>query len=345
MAHEQNVSSRVEELEFDIEPKNIDAQFTQTRQLEKIQQDLKEAYEKIRQMYETQLSLLEQIDVLTEKGNFDHHQAEMASIRREKNRLESEFVALQKDNETIFEKKEKLADDILVMKHNNERMANEIGKISNKLMKRDNELKEMSDKLDATEHDLTLARDIALKYKQLFFDLQNTHDELVAEKADKLLDQCATKLCYSNASAQTDECLNDANEELMDVKQQEIEFFRTENELLSKRLSDLNAKHTTVLNANQTLIDEKEKLTIELNALKVQSESSQKKLAHKDEENTMVIEHVSPKPIKMASEKCPSDAGLPTNAKAIAGMSNGNQTGTILISMHFVCSIHFNEFV
>lgn len=60
---------RVEQFDFEMELKNIDAQLTQTKQLQKTQQDLKEAYEKIGQMFKTQRGLREQINVLQANVN------------------------------------------------------------------------------------------------------------------------------------------------------------------------------------------------------------------------------------------------------------------------------------
>lgn len=61
---ELDLLSQVEELEIEIKLKNVNAQLTRSKQLQKTLQELKEAYEKIRQMQKKQRALHEQINVL-----------------------------------------------------------------------------------------------------------------------------------------------------------------------------------------------------------------------------------------------------------------------------------------
>lgn len=339
MAHEKDQLAEVEEHELEIGLKTIDTQLTQTKQLQNAQQNLKEAYKKIGRMYETQRNLLEQIDGLRDNENIDKYLSEIASIKQEKNIIESELDALQKDNEAIFDEKEKLANDIQMMEQSNEQLSNEIDKIKNELMHRDDELKKLTENFNAKDRHLVLIRKIALKYKCSLYDLRQKHDELVAEKAAKSLNQQAAELCHTNTSTQTDVSPNHISNELNDLiadKQQQNDSLRTEIETLSKRLMVLDAEHTSTLNTIQTLIDEKEKITFELRENKKQSEFHMKNSIDKDKKNTEAIvrltrkngaleSHIyqlrcqlanvsSEKSTTKVNEKSPLDARFTTNA-------------------------------
>lgn len=338
MAHKKDESSRVEELELEIELKNIDAQLGQTKQLQKTQQDLKEACEKIGRLYKTQRNLFDQIDSLSENGNIDKCQAEIASIEQEKNLIKAKLAALQKDNEAVILEKEKLADDILVMKQSNEGLHNEIDKIRIELMKRDNELKQMTDKCNNKELCSETVRKIARKYKNLYFELQKKHDELVAEQAAKAFDQETAQSCPSNASTQTDES-SDVSKELnssIAEKHHQNEFLRAENDKLSILLAKLDAKHTAAMNTMRTMIEEKREERSKLRAIEIQSESRLKSSIDKDKENAVAMVrsthekdtlqtpilqmHRQSTSVPMIpSQKSPSDAGLTTAAKPITG--------------------------
>lgn len=390
-AHEPNRLSPVEELELEIEIKNIDTQLTQTKQLQKTQQELKDAYEKFGQMYKTQRDLREQIDVLQtnwreanekntetmkcsttiddhqvvkltaerdeaiivlrelQNGNekekhdlkqclddliaqntalndqlfaeietINEYQAEIASIKQES---ESELATLQENHRTIFEEKKNLADEILVIKQSNARMTDEIDEITNKLSQRDDELEKMAEKFNAKENHLAQVRKFALKQKNSFLDLQKEHEALVAEKAAKPHNQF----------------LNDAIKELnssIAVKQQQNEALRLENETLSKRLNDLDAKHAFNANTIQILIEETKHSRLELTAIKTQSKYRIKGLTDQDKENKVAIacltrenktlqarfaqldRQLTDTPTMTTNKKTPSDAAL----TPIAGM-------------------------
>lgn len=220
-----------------------------------------------------------------EKEKIDKYEAEMTSIKQEKARIESELATLQKNNHTIFEEKKKLAEDILVIKQSNARMSNEIIEIKNKLLQRDDEVKKMVDELNNKEAALNdikskeiQIRKIAKKYKDSFFDLQNKHEALAAEKAAKPLEQQAAELCDTNATSQTDQSINERLKELNSSiadQQEQNELLRTENETLAKQLSEVEAKHATAVNTIQTLTEEKKHITRELTTTKTQLVNSE----------------------------------------------------------------------
>lgn len=220
-----------------------------------------------------------------EKEKIDKYEAEVTSIKQEKGRIETELATLQKNNHSIFEEKKKLAEDILVIKQSNARMSNEIIEIKNKLLQRDDEVKKMVDELNSKEAALNdiknkeiQIRKIAKKYKDAFYDLQNKHDALAAEKAAKPLEQQAAELCDTNASSQNDQSLADAIKELNSSiadKQEQNELLRTENETLAKQLSEVEAKHATAVNTIQTLTDEKKHIARELTTTKTQLVNSE----------------------------------------------------------------------
>lgn len=220
-----------------------------------------------------------------EKEKIEKYEAELTSIKQEKSRIESELALLQKNNHTISDEKKKLADDILVIKQNNARMSNEIIEIKNKLLQRDDEVKKMVDELNNKEAQLNdiknkeiQVRKIAKKYKDSFFELQNKYEVLTAENAAKPLAQQAAELCDTNASLQTDQALNDAIKELNGTiadKQEQNESLRSENEALSKQLSELDAKHATAMVHIQTLTEEKKHIIRELTTTKTQLVNSE----------------------------------------------------------------------
>lgn len=220
-----------------------------------------------------------------EKEKIEKYEAEITSIKQDKGRIESELATLHKNNHAISEEKRKLADDILMIKQSNARMSNEIIEIKNKLLLRDEEVKTMVGELNNKEAVLNdikykeiQIRKIAKKYKDAFYDLQKKHEVLAAEKAAKPLDQQAAELCDTNASSQTDQSLNDAIKELntsIADKLEQNELLRTENETLSKQLSELDAKHATALNTIQTLTDEKKHISRELTTTKTQLVNSE----------------------------------------------------------------------
>lgn len=230
-----------------------------------------------------------------EKEKIEKSEAELASIKQEKIRIESELAALQKNNHTISEEKKKLQDDMLAIKQNNARMSNEIIEIKNKLLQRDDEIKKMVDELNSKEAALTdtknkeiQIRKIAKKYKDSYFDLQSKHEALVAEKAAQPLAQQAAELCDTNLS-QTDKTLNDTINELgtsIAEKQEQNELLRAENETLSKQLSELDAKHANVLRelniTIQTLNEEKKHITRELTTTKTQLVNSEQVRSEND---------------------------------------------------------------
>lgn len=351
MSHKKNEVGPVEELELEIEMKNIDAQLGQTQQLHKTQRDLKKAYEKIGRMYKTQRSLLDQIDSLRENENIAKCRAEIASIEQEKNLIKAELAALQKDNEAVTVEKEKLADNILLLKQSNERLQNEIDKIQIERVKRDDEFKQMTDRFKENTHRLETIRQIAIKYKNLYSELQTKHDELVAEQASKALDQKAAQFCHANVSIQTDESLSVSNELSSSIaqKQQENESLRAENEKLSKRLSESDANHTTAMITIRTLIDEKQIMISKQRATETQSEPCSESLIDKEnavemvrlahENNTLQtrslqihrqsVNESEASASKMNSQKSPLDASRTTNAMPIIG--NSSQTFVHLI--------------
>lgn len=186
-------------------------------------------------------------DRLTEeKENNDKNQKEIALVKQEKSRIESDFAALQ----TLIEENEKLlAARYEDMTESNERMSNEIKEMANKLMQRDHALNEMTAKLNDKER--SLSQTFRLELKRL--------NGLIADK------------------------------------QKQSETLRTENGMLLKQLNDSDAERATMLNTIQTLNEEKANVTLELTAIRMQSESSMKSLEDKEEENIDAI-------VRLASE-------------------------------------------
>lgn len=312
--------------------KHTGAKFGRTKQLQKTRQQLTEAHRKIGRMYETQRNLLDQIHAFSVNENNHDCQAAIASIEHEKNHVKAELVALQKHNEAVILEKGKLANDNLVLKQSNERLHNEIGKIGIELKKRNNELIQMTDEFSNTKIRLETTRQIAAKYMKQFSELQEKHNGLVAEHA-------ATQSCHPNASTQTDESLNASTElnSTIAEKQQQNELLRAENGKLSKRLSELDAKHTTAMNTIHTLIEEKKEVTSKLSAFGIQSEFRFKSSIDKDKENGVAMVQLTHEndtfqtPIlqkrrRLANVTSVPDAGLTTNAKSITGKRS--QTGT-----------------
>lgn len=389
--NEIDQSDRDGELELKMELKNIDAQLNQTRQLQKTQQDLKDAYEKIGQMLKTQRALRQQIADLQanlktvtdnrhtepvssdaselqvnsecqerrstiegqvvkltaerdgaivalkelqngneaafalhekekhdfnqrlddlvaqnialndqmsgEKQKIDKYLAEIASIKQEKSHIESELVTMQKDYKTIFEEKRKLADDIRAIEQSNARISNE--------------LKEMMDKWNArrSESELLVPKIAAqyTKYKNLFDDLEKKHNELVAKNATKSLDQTLNDV------------VNELNSSIV-VQQQQNESLRLENEELSKRFSELDAKHAIASNTIQMLTKEKKHSELELMTVKTQSESRIKSLMS---ENKALRACVSKMHHQLTNTpRAKATAMLMTNARPVAGKSS-----------------------
>lgn len=265
-----------------------------------------------------------------EKQNIDKYRMENASIKQEKNRIESELAALQMTNQTIIEEKNKLADDILVIEQTNERMSNEMDEITNKLVLRDAELQN-------EKHTSAQIRKIAKKYKDLFFELQKKHEALVAEKTAQQLNE------------QTEQILNneikELNRSIVD-KQQHNESLQMKIETLSNRLSEIDAKHVAALNTIQTMTAEKERSTLELTAHRTKIESGikiVKNMIDKDKKQKEEIARLmrenealqgrlpvaqhrsqltgapSTKPSTLTGEKGRSDAGLTIPTIPIAG--------------------------
>lgn len=224
----------------------------------------------------------------TEKEKIEKAEVELTSIKQEKNRIETELAALQKSNQTVNDEKKKLADELLALRQNNARMTNEIIDIKNKLLQRDDEVKKLVDELTAKEELLTdtknkevQIRNIARKYRNSYSDLQKNYNALVAEKAAQPLEQQAAELCDTNLP-QTDKTLTDTIKELgtsITEKQEQNDVLRSENEALTKQLSDLETKHATAIrdlnNSIQTLMEEKKHITRELTSTKTQLVNSE----------------------------------------------------------------------
>lgn len=218
-----------------------------------------------------------------EKEKIEKAETELAAIKQEKNRIESELAALMKNNQTITEEKRKLSEEILAVKQNHSRMSHEIIEIKGKILQRDDEIKKMVEELatkdaqlnDSKKKEIQI-RQIAKKYKDSFFDLQNKEEERKADQAAKPLEQQAADLTEANRS-QAEKALNDKIKELdssVSEKLEQNDSLRSENESLTKRLNELENKHGNALKelnvTIQTLTEEKRNITRELAVTKTQ---------------------------------------------------------------------------
>lgn len=261
-----------------------------------------------------------------EKEKIEKVEAELSSLKQEKNRLEGEINNITKLNQTLTEERRKLTEDIGNIKQMNSRMTHEIIELKNKVLQRDDEVKKLMEELTAKEALLADSRikeiqirKIAKKYKDSFAELQNKEDERRAEQAARPIDQQAAEL--PEAHVEAERALNVRIGELNSMvteKIEENELLRTETEQLNKRLKDIDESHGNVLkelqNTIQTLTEEKKHLARELaltktqlltceqsrtehdstlNNLKFQNESRisrlEKDLAEQDKENKETI--------------------------------------------------------
>lgn len=256
-----------------------------------------------------------------EKEKIVKAEAELASIKQEKQRIDNELAVLTKANQGLTEEKRKMAEDIATVKQSNGRMSHEIIEIKNKLVQRDDEIKKMVDELNAKEAALTDTRNketqirkIAKKYKDSFFELQGKHEALQAEMAARPLDQQVVHELTDTNRSQVEKALNDRIKELSTLNvesREQNETLRTQNEALSKQIENKDHDHGNVLKElNSTIIsltEEKKNISRELAQTKlsceqVRSETDnakfqndsrisrlEKDLADQDKENKEII--------------------------------------------------------
>lgn len=256
-----------------------------------------------------------------EKEKIDSYEKELASIRQEKSRVDTELANFVRSQQTITEEKRKLAEEIVALKQSNNRISLEIIDVKNKLLQRDDEVKKMVEELSAKEALLTDTRNkeiqirkIAKKYKDSYFELQKIEEARKAEQAARPIDQQAADVNEAGQSrAQSEKVLNDRIQEqdnLMREKLEENDQLRIQTESLNKKLKEREEVHCNALKElNHTigvLTEEKKNITRELavtktsllnceasrtefDTLKVQNDTLisrlEKEMADKDKEN------------------------------------------------------------
>lgn len=168
---------------------------------------------------------------------------ELASSKQQKVEIESRLATLQTENQLISDEKKKLVDDNQAINLDNKKMSNELVELKPLLEQSDGEIKKIAGKLNAKQtligeikNKEIQIRKIAIRYKNLFGDLQTKYEALEAEKAAQI---------------------------------------KTQDEAFSKQLCELDAKHASTMKTLQSMIEEKKQVSSELTATKTQLVNSE----------------------------------------------------------------------
>lgn len=173
---------------------------------------------------------------------------ELAAVKAEKTRIDTEVTTLQRQLQVLGDEKKKLADEFVALRQQNGRQAQEVMELKNNVLLKEDEIKKLVEALNLKETQLKDIKDkeskvrlIAKRYKDLYYELKTKNDARDAEMAARPLadqvasaEQTAAAAIRLEAEQATAARLNELNTQLATLEA-ELEKLRAENEQLKNR--------------------------------------------------------------------------------------------------------------